>query len=79
MKCSQTQLESFDQIDLPNKVILTDGYHPEIKSSFPIDGDFYGDEYFPGKLLTYPKHRLRRYYEVFDYVAFFNRGVIKRR
>ena len=79
-KCSQTILEQFDHLDLPNKVVLTDGPHPEIRSSFPILGDFYGKKYDIGyKLMTYPKNRLRRYMDVFDYVAFFNRGVIRRR
>ena len=79
-KCSQTILEQFDRLDLPNKVVLTDGSHPEIQSSFPILGDFYGKKYNIGyKLMTYPKNRLRRYMDVFDYVAFFNKGVIRRR
>ena len=78
-KCSQALLEEFDHLDFPNKVILTDGSHPEIPCSFPIEGDFYGKDYFEGKLFTCPKHKLRRYMDVFDYVAFLNEGVIKRR
>ena len=79
-KCSRTILEQFDRLDFPNKAVLTDGPHPEIRSSFPIPGDFYGKKYTIGyKLLTYPKYGVRRYMDVFDYVAFFNEGVIRRR
>ena len=78
-KCSEALLEQFDQLDLPHKVVLTDGRHPEIRSSFPIEGDFYGKAGEKGNLLTYPKRGLRRDVGVFDYVAFFNKGVIRRR
>ncbi len=78
-KCSEALLEQFDQLDLPHKVVLTDGRHPGIRSSFPIDGDFYTEAEGRGNLLTYPKRGLRRYVGVFDYVAFFNKGVIRRR
>lgn len=78
-QCSQAILEQFDNLDFPNKVVLTDGPHPEIESAFPIFGGFYGEDYYNGKLLTYPKNRLRRYMDVFDYVAFFNKGVIRKR
>lgn len=78
-KCGRTRLAQFDRLAIPHKVVLTDGPHPEIPCSFPLDGDFYGDTYFEGKLITYPKRRLRRYLGVFDYVAFFNKGIIRRR
>lgn len=79
IKSSQALLEQFDNLEFPHKVVLTDGSHPEIQSSFPIEGDFYGKDYYLGKLLTHPKYGLRRYMDIFDYVSFFNEGVIKRR
>ena len=78
-KCNQGLLEQFSLLAFPNKVVITDGPHPEIPCSFPIYGDFYGEEYFNGKLLTYSKKGQRRYMDVFDYVAFFNKGIIRRR
>ena len=78
-KYSQALLEQFDKLDLPHKVVLLDSRHPEIRSSFPIVGLFYGKSGVKGNLLTYPKRRLRRYVDLFDYVAFFNKGIIRRR
>ena len=78
-KCADRILEQFDHLDVPNKVILTDGSHPEIRCSFPIEGNFYGKDYFSGKLLSFPKNGLRRYLDVFDYVSFFDKGIIKKR
>lgn len=78
-KCEESILHQFDELDFPNKVILTDGHHPEIHSSFPVEDGFYDKDYFNGKILSYPKWGLRRYLDRFDYVSFFNKGVIGRR
>ena len=78
-KCEESILHQFDELDFPNKVILTDGHHPEIHSSFPVEDGFYDKDYFNGKILSYPKLGLRRYLDRFDYVSFFNKGVIGRR
>lgn len=59
-------------------MVLTDGIQ-EIAHSFPIRGDFYGESYWPGKLLEYPPRGLYRYMEQFDYVTFINKGKIKKR
>lgn len=77
--CAADLLERFDKLPYQNKVVLTVGKHPNIKNSFPIEGDFYGEQYWPGKLLTYPKFGVRRYLDAFDYVSFFNKGIIKKR
>lgn len=78
-KCEESVLHQFDELDLPNKVILTYGLHPQIHSSFPVEDGFYDKDYFNGKILSYPKLGLRRYLDRFDYVSFFNKGVIGRR
>lgn len=78
-KCEESILHRFDELELPNKVILTDGYHPGIHCSFPIEDGFYGKDYFNGKILSYPKLGLWRYLDRFDYVSFFNKGAIGRR
>ena len=78
-KCEESILHQFDELDFPNKVILTDGHHPEIHSSFPVEDGFYDKDYFNGKILSYPKLGLRRYLDRFDYVSFFNKGVIGKR
>jgi hypothetical protein len=51
----------------------------DVANSFPIKGNFYGESYWPGKLLEYPPRGLYRYMEQFDYVAFINKGKIKKR
>lgn len=78
-KCDESVLRQFDELEFPNKVILTDGYHPGIGCSFPVKDGFYDEGYFNGKILSYPKFGLRRYLDRFDYVSFFNKGIIRRR
>lgn len=77
--CSEKILEDFDNLKFANKVVLTDGLHNSIKSSFPVLGNFYGKDYWHGKILEYPQNGLHRYLECFDYVEFFNSGKIRRR
>lgn len=78
-KCSSAILAKFNDIPYANKVVLTDG-KSDILNSFAIgDGSFYGKNYYPGKLLQYPKYGLYRYLEQFDYVKFINSGKIKKR
>ena len=77
-RCSFSTLAKFNDIPFTNKVVLTDGIQ-KIAHSFPIRSDFYGDSYWPGKLLEYPPRGLYRYMEQFDYVQFINTGKIKKR
>lgn len=78
-KASEESLLLFNTIPYENKVILTDGRCPNIPNSFSIEDDFYGINYWPGKLLEYPKYGLNRYMDVFDYVYFFNAKKIRKR
>ena len=77
-KCSSAILAKFNDIPYANKVVLTDEIQ-DVANSFPIGDDFYGDSYWPGKLLEYPPRGLYRYMEQFDYVQFINTGKIKKR
>lgn len=77
-KCSSAILTKFNDIPYANKVVLTDGIQ-DVVNSFPINGNFYGNSYWAGKLLEYPPRGLYRYMEQFDYVKFINKGKIKKR
>lgn len=78
-RCDPDILVKFNEIPYIHKVVLTDGKQ-NVPNSFAIgDGSFYGDNYYPGKLLEYPKYGLYRYIEQFDYVEFINSGKIKKR
>ena len=78
-KCDESILRQFDELESLNKVVLTNGIHPSISCSFPIKRGFYDKGYFSGKIVSYPKYGLRRYLDAFDYVSFFNTGMIKKR
>lgn len=69
-KCEESILERFDKLPFPNKIALTYGTHPNIKNSFPIDTHFYDDNFFQGKILTYPRFGLRRYLDVLITLVF---------
>ena len=74
--CTYEDLVEYDSLPY-NKVVFTNKPYPEIKSSFYIKGfenlDSVGHcfEYMPGKKI--------KYYDQFDYVKWFNEGVIKRK
>lgn len=76
---TEEHLLKFNDIPFKNKVLLTNGKSHRILSSFPISSKFYNQNYYPGKLLMYPKNGLIRYLEQFDYVYFFNTGKIRKR
>lgn len=77
-ECPSSLLYRFDKLPY-NKVVLTCGPSSLINYSFPIPSSFYSKDYHNGKLLEYHKWGLRRFYENFDYVLFFNKGIIRRR
>ena len=72
--CTYENLVEYDSLPY-NKVVFTNKPYPEIKSSFYIKGfenlDSVGHcfEYMPGKKI--------KYYDQFDSVKWFNKGVIK--
>lgn len=78
-KSSEESLLKFNSIPYKNKVVLTAGKIPSIMQSFPIEKNFYENNYWPGKLLEYPRYGIKRYLDVFDYVHFFNTKKIRKR
>lgn len=78
-KCEKIIVKKFAGLPYDHKAIITDRRYGEIKCSIPVKEGFYDKGYFNGKLLSYPKYGLRRYLDRFDYVAFFNRGIIRNR
>lgn len=74
--CTYEDLVEYDSLPY-NKVVFTNKPYPEIKSSFYIKGfenlESVGHcyEYMPGKRI--------KYYDQFDYVQWFNKGIIKRK
>ena len=78
-KCDKSIVEKFDRLPYNHKAIITDRKYSDIKCSIAMKEGFYEKGYHNGKLLEYPKYGLRRYLDRFDYVSFFNRGMVKRR
>lgn len=71
-QCSQADLEDFDKLPYPNKVVFTHVPHPEIKSSVYIKG-YEKDTKVP--ILTAfknPQKPIKRIYDQFDFVRWFN-------
>lgn len=74
--CTYEDFVEFDSLPY-NKVVFTNKPYPKIKSSFYIKGfenlDSVGEcyEYMPDKII--------KYYDQFDYVKWFNKGVVKRK
>ena len=49
-------------------------YAPTIQDKEVVHFPFYHDDYYPGKILQYPRsYSIRRYLDRFDYVSFFNK------
>lgn len=78
-KCDKEIVERFARLPFKNKVVITDKAYADIKCSIPMKEGFYDDGYYSGKILAYPKFGLKRYLDRFDYVSFFNSGVIRKR
>lgn len=77
-ECPMSLLSRFDKLPY-NKAVLTCGPVASINSSFPIRSSFYSKDYHNGKILEYHRWGFRRFYERFDYVLFFNTGLIRKR
>lgn len=72
--CSDEQVEKFSRLPIDNKVIFTMKPYPEIPSVFPITHP----QFTQGSLLKNGlKDGALRWFEVFDYVHFFNTGEIR--
>ncbi|MGK4197785.1 DUF1919 domain-containing protein [Fusobacterium sp. HC1336] len=74
--CSYEDLKNFDKLPYSNKVIFTRKKYPEIKSSFYIKG--FEDKKEVGVLFKYRnKILMKRYYEDFDFIKWFNSNLNK--
>ena len=72
--CTDSQVKAFDQLPHPKKVIITMKEYPQYSSVFAINRK----DYPQGKLLEFGLlHGGARWYELFDYVNFFNTGGIR--
>lgn len=71
--CTESDLKEFDQLPYPNKVVFVNKQHPEIQSSFYIKG--FEDKESVGICSRYKSiGSLKKYYDDFDYVGWFNSG-----
>ena len=64
------ELASFDQLPFKNKVVFTRKPYPEFKSAFYIKG--FEKQNQVGDLFTFSGWNGVKYYDQFDYVAWFN-------
>lgn len=71
--CTQKVLEDFDKLPYKHKVVFTHIPHPEIKSAFYIQG--YEEEGEVGNLLVFQDEKcpVKRIYDQFDFVKWFNK------
>ena len=63
-------LQTFDNLPYPNKVVFTHKPYPEFKSAFYIKG--FENENEVGDLFTFSGWNGEKYYDQFDYVSWFN-------
>ena len=72
--CSDNQVKGFNQLPQSRKVIITMKEYPQYQSVYAINRK----DYPQGKLLEFGLlHGGARWYELFDYVHFFNTGEIR--
>lgn len=67
---SYAELQAFDKLPFKNKVVFTHKPYPELKSAFYIKG--FEKENQVGDIFTFSGLNGQKYYDQFDYVAWFN-------
>lgn len=70
--CSRKNLEEFDRLPFKNKVVFTHKPYPEFQSAFYIKG--FETQNQVGDLFAFSGWNGKKYYDQFDYVAWFNQG-----
>ncbi|AKD38404.1 hypothetical protein I926_05400 [Pasteurella multocida subsp. multocida OH4807] len=70
--CTYQDLVEFDALPFKNKVVFTNKDYPELKSAVKISG--FEQEEMVGDLSEYTGFNGKRYYDQFDYVAWFNKA-----
>lgn len=74
--CTIEQMREFDALPYNNKVIFTHIPYKDIKSAFYIKG--FENNNMVGKLNGWTgKFSIKKYYDQFDYVKWFNEGIIE--
>lgn len=74
--CTEDDLVEFDNLPYQNKVVFTHKKYPLIKSAFYVKG--FEDKGEVGNLVEQKSFLTgKRYYEDFDFVSFFNKGLSK--
>ncbi|MDD0824950.1 DUF1919 domain-containing protein [Mannheimia sp. AT1] len=68
--CTYQDMQEFDALPFPNKVLFTHRTYPDIKSSFMIKG--FENQTDVGDLYEYTGFNGERYYDQFDFVSWFN-------
>ena len=69
--CTYEDLLAFDKLDTNNKIVFTHKPYPEIDSSFYIKG-FENLDSVGNCFEIMPHHFVKKYYDQFDYVQWFN-------
>ncbi|RDE67680.1 DUF1919 domain-containing protein [Aggregatibacter segnis] len=67
---TEEELEAFDRLPFKNKVVFTHKPYPHLKSAFYIRGFEQDDQV--GDLFAFSGWNGKKYYDQFDYVAWFN-------
>lgn len=70
--CTYQDLQAFDRLPFANKIVFTHKPYPEIASAFYVKGFEHQGEV--GDLFEYEGLTGKRYYDQFDYVAWFNQA-----
>lgn len=68
--CTLDDLKAFDALPFKNKVVFTHKAYPEIRSAFWIKG--FENQHQVGDLFAFSGWFGKKYYDQFDYVAWFN-------
>ena len=68
----EEELEAFDRLPFKNKVVFTHKPYPHLKSAFYIRGFEQDDQV--GDLFAFSGWNGKKYYDQFDYVAWFNQA-----
>lgn len=68
--CTEQDLKNFDRLPFENKVVFTHKPYPEIRSSIYIKG--FENQNQVGDLFEFSGWNGKKYYDQFDYVAWFN-------
>ena len=69
---SYEELEAFDRLPFKNKVVFTHKPYPQLASAVYIPGFEQSDQV--GDLFAFSGWNGKKYYDHFDYVAWFNKG-----